>query len=277
MRTIKQSSVKNKGIARLVESARRAEKTELAAQWRALQRLGAMPNKTRARAADISPQRAAAIRKAYTAFQDHAIYKEGYVIRPLERHVTRAGRASYRLGGLFQALPGKPRAPAGSIRTRTKTIVAKNPGTALKIERGKVIAYKKISARKTLRIEEQPLIGSDDYLKLLRDIENGTFKIAKNENIRIYSNGSQTHTKIFGAHELDKLAAMLRAYMSGDIKDFDSWADQSALVTFRVITKNPTVYRGKSLASRSAAPKPKPKPKPKPRTRTRTARGKRRP
>ena len=278
MAKIARARSKNKGISTLVRSAQRAQKSELAAQWRALQRLGALPTKTPARAAAVTPQRAAAIRKAYGEFQAHAIYRDGYVIRPLERRVTRSGRARYVLGDLFQAVPGKPRAPAGSIRTRTRTIVAREAGTTLRVRDNKVIATRKIGKEKSIIMENQPLLGIDEYMELLHDIESGTLKLKKNENIRIYNNGSATHFKTFGAHELEKLAAMLRAYLSGGVRNFDDWARNSELVTIRISTrprvtsaerapaqKTKTKSKAKSKAVRNtrALEKPKPKAKPK--------------
>ncbi len=265
MAKIARARSKNKGISTLVRSAHRAQKSELAAQWRALQRLGALPAKTPARAAAVTPQRAAAIRKAYADFQAHGIYREGYVIRPLERRVTRSGRARYVLGDLFQAVPGKPRAPAGSIRTRTRTIVAREAGTTLRVRDNKVIATRKIGKEKSIIMENQPLLGADEYMKLLHDIESGSLKLKKNENIRIYNNGSTTHFKLFGAHELEKLAAMLRAYLSGAVRDFDDWARNSELVTIRISTR-PRVTSAERAPAQKHAPKAKAKAKAKAKT-----------
>ena len=226
-----QASKGNRALARIQAQRQRVE---LAAQWRALQKLGAMPDKVTAKATAVTPQRAAAIRKAYAAMQDHGIYIDGHVIRPVERVTTRAGRPVYRLGERFQAVPGKPRAPAGSIRTRTATIIAKPPGTRLETRKGRIVAVQPIGEEKSIVRENMPLIGAEDFLRLANEIDQGTFKLRRGENVRLYNNGSRSRMNLFGSSDLHALADLLRAYASGEVNDFSDWANASEIVLYRV-------------------------------------------
>jgi hypothetical protein len=236
-------------IAQAKKKAAQDKQRELVAQWKALRRLGLYGDKKTSPAIkNLTPARQRAIRRAFVSAQSHGTFKNGRTIRPLERvvkttttrwrnkkgyeYTTTSVKISYQLESHFKQLRSKKKITAGTRgvqKTKKGYIVeVESPLSKVRITKKGQLKEKTEFASGGIEITREGISG-EQILRLVRQIENGKFKLPRNSAIK-FDNFGTNFGKAYEYDALDLLAARVRNYeQSMPMNVFEHWLGSTEL------------------------------------------------
>lgn len=150
---------------------------DLLARWRALEKIGASPIKTKPTLKGLTTRNATKIRDAFNTIQNEGWYEVGRVARPFRRDTVKTAKGEsilYRLTDNFKFLRTKKKAkhPQRLIKTK-KGYVVPSPSTA------KVKINKKGNVITTFNgmVYNDETYSGEEILELYRKVKEGEIKL----------------------------------------------------------------------------------------------------
>lgn len=218
--------------AKARKQAARDQSRDLAAQWRALKKLGYLRTKVIPAQKRLTKSRKETIRRLFKQANQQGVISHGKVIRALQRTVTDKGRVQYNLDKHFRLIKSKykPSSPNGWRKTLKGFIFEiSSPSEKIRItKKGKVV--RKIAEMGGMEITAEGMTGQQ-ILALADKITAGKFKLKKNQIMLVQDFGGWNNE----AHQyypdaLDLFIDRLNRYRNTMMDNvFNAWLDMTEI------------------------------------------------